>query len=159
MLRSIGDLPPLSAFCCVSSELARKATAVKSNHQMIYLAKRFDVGAATTRVFGINKTDGWMKGTPTASKVVWCCDSVWITAFRASPGRCFPDPKCPGEGPLARILSNSRAFKSHGPASPTRAAKGTRRCHGSVGKSQLKRFGSFFGLKLGYYYRVVGKLL
>ena len=68
MLRSKGDLSSLSAFCCVSSELARKATAVKSNHQMIYLAKRFDVGAATSRVFCINKNDGWMKGTPTSLK-------------------------------------------------------------------------------------------
>ena len=35
---------------------------------MIYLAKRFDVGAATTRVLCINKTDGWVKGTPTSLK-------------------------------------------------------------------------------------------
>lgn len=71
-----------------------------------------------------------------------CRDVVtfsWITAFGASQDDVFQILN--GEGPQGRILSNSRQGL------------------GITGKSQLKRFGSFFGLKLGYYYRVVGKLM
>ena len=65
VLRSIGDLAPLSCvlFCFIRACLKSNGDKIEPYlyFQMIYLTKRFGVAAATTSVFCINKTDGWMK--------------------------------------------------------------------------------------------------